>query len=143
MKTCFISLGGISPPQSSQGPVRCGKRGLALGSRGPGLGVSELVAAVTRDCFWVWKSNWMLLLSVAYPSLILSLPAPRTSPLTCRRRAQPGLQWNLTSGRSPQWILRLRGPHRASWTGRKCWEVSLLSGGWGRGNCCSGVGDCR
>ena len=68
--------------------------------------------------------------------LVLSLPSPRTSPLMCPGRTLLGPRWNLAHGTGPQGILRprgLRGPRRASWTGRKCWEVSFLSIGWGGG----------
>lgn len=52
----------------------------------------------------------------------------RTSPLTCLGRTWPGRLWSLTSGINPQTMR----PHRACWTGRKCWEVSFAQVG-GRG----------
>lgn len=76
------------------------------------------------------KWNW-LLLAIAPASLTLSLPSRRTLLLTCLERTRPGLLWSLTSGISPQQIGGPQGPHRASWTGRRCWEVSSLSDGWG------------
>lgn len=106
-----------------------------MGSRGPGLAVSELPAAVTGEGRPKLLRGLEAYLDAAAgggpPRPHLSLSSRRTSPLMCLERAQLGLLWNSTRIVSPEMVTGPLGPLRASWTGRKCWEVSLFSGGEG------------
>ncbi|EDM03079.1 syndecan 1, isoform CRA_a [Rattus norvegicus] len=61
----------------------------------------------------------------------------KTSPLKHLGRTQLWLASSLTFGISPQWMKEPQVLLRAFWTGRKCWEVSLLEAWWASSLLCA------